>query len=167
MTGGLKMSDNSMSRRKFLEAGVVVIAGAIGIGAGGAALTSIGAPAVTNRLEGKWVDAGPAADLVQGRFNKIGITYNAKDGWLEGKMKQLVYVKPDGDNIFALSATCSHLGCNVNFDEQSGQFKCPCHTGIYDSNGKNVSGPPPRPLTRLEARIEDGKLMINTGSKEA
>ena len=82
-------------------------------------------------------------------------------------MKQLVYVKLNGDDVFALSATCSHLGCNVNYDEQSGQFKCPCHAGIYDAGGKNISGPPPKPLTRLEARIADGKLMVNTGSKEA
>ncbi len=160
------MSENAVSRRKFLETGVIVIAGAIGVAAGGAALTSIGAPAVTNKREGKWVDAGPVTDLAQGQFNKIGITYDAKDGWLEGKMKQLVYVKINGEEILALSATCSHLGCNVGYDEQSGQFKCPCHAGIYDSNGKNISGPPPKPLTRLEAKIEEGKLMVNTGSKE-
>ncbi len=161
------MSDSSMTRRRFLEAGVFTIAGAIALGAGGAALTSIGAPAATNRREGKWVEAGTAADLTPGQFNRVSITYDAKDGWLEGKMKQLVYVKIDGENILALSATCSHLGCNVNYDEQSGQFKCPCHTGIYDATGKNISGPPPKPLTRLEAKVEDGKLLVNTGSKEA
>ena len=161
------MSENSMTRRKFLSAGVFTIAGVIGIAAGGAALTSIGAPAITNKREGKWVEAGAASDLAQGQFNKISITYDAKDGWLDGKTKQLVYVKPDGENILAFSATCSHLGCNVNYDEQTGQFKCPCHAGMYDATGKNISGPPPRPLTRLEAKIEDGKLMVNTGAKEA
>ena len=161
------MSDNSISRRKFLEAGVLAIAGVIGAAAGGAALTSIGAPAIANKRGGKWVDAGPVADLAQGQFNKIGITYSAKDGWLEGKMKQLVYVKLSGDDVLALSATCSHLGCNVNYDEPSGQFKCPCHAGMYDANGKNISGPPPRPLSRLEAKVENGRLMVNTRVKEA
>lgn len=161
------MSDDSLSRRKFLAAGVFTIAGVIAAGAGGAALTAIGAPAATNKLEGKWVVAGVAADLVQGQFSKISITYDAKDGWMEGKVKQLVYVKLNGEEIFALSATCSHLGCNVNYDEQSGQFKCPCHTGIYDASGKNISGPPPKPLARLEAKIEEGKLMVNTRPKEA
>ncbi len=161
------MPDNNMTRRKFLATGIGVISGAIALGVGGAAITAVVAPAVTNKREDKWVEAGNADDLVQGQFNKINIAYDAKDAWMEGKIKLLAYVKPDGDNLFALSATCSHLGCNVKFDEQSGKFKCPCHTGVYDATGKNISGPPPKPLSHLEAKIEDGKLFINTGIKEA
>ena len=161
------MSDKDMSRRKFLIAGIGVISGAIALGVGGASLTSIGSPAVTNKREGKWVEAGNAADLRPGEFNQICITYDAKDAWLDGKCKQLVYVKITGEDILALSATCAHLGCNVNYDEQTGGFKCPCHSGAYDATGKNISGPPPRPLTRLAAKIEDGKLKINTATKEA
>lgn len=161
------MSDNSMTRRQLLEAGIGVITGVIAVGIGGAALTSIGAPAITNRREGKWIEAAKVEELMPGQFNKVSVIYDAKDGWLEGKVKQLVYVKINGEDVFALSATCSHLGCNVNYDEQTGQFKCPCHSGIYDATGKNISGPPPKPLIRLEARIEEGKLLINTATKEA
>ncbi len=156
----------SDSRRKFLAAGIGVISGVISVGVGGVVLTSIGAPAVTNKREGKWVEAGSAADLKPGEFNQLSISYDAKDGWLEAKIKQLVYVKVTGDDILALSATCSHLGCNVGYDEKTGGFKCPCHSGIYDATGKNISGPPPRPLDRLDAKIEDGKLKINTATKE-
>lgn len=161
------MSDNSMTRRRFLEAGIGVITGAIAVGIGGAALTFVSAPAVTNRREGKWIEAGSVDELTPGQFNKVGIVYDAKDGWLEGKVKQLVYVKINGEEVFALSATCTHLGCNVNYDEQSGGFKCPCHSGVYDATGKNISGPPPKPLAKLDAKIEDGKLFINTTVKEA
>ncbi|MFN3479604.1 MAG: ubiquinol-cytochrome c reductase iron-sulfur subunit [Thermodesulfovibrionales bacterium] len=160
------MSDD-VTRRRFLEIGICTITGAIALGIGGAALTSIGAPAITNRREGKWIEAGKAEELVPEQFNRVSILYDAKDGWLEGKVKQLVYVKVVGEEVLALSATCSHLGCNVNYDEQSGGFKCPCHSGVYDASGKNISGPPPKPLTRLEAKIEDGKLFINTAIKEA
>jgi Rieske Fe-S protein len=157
----------NQSRRSFLAAGIGAISGVIALGVGGAALTSIGAPAITNKREGKWVDVGSAADLKPGEFNQISVVYDAKDGWLEGKIKQLVYVKVTGDDILALSATCAHLGCNVNYDEKTGGFKCPCHSGIYDAAGKNISGPPPRPLDRLDAKIEDGRLKINTAVKEA
>ena len=160
------MAEESVTRRKVLSAGIGVIAGVIATGLGGAALTSIGAPAVTNKREGKWVEAGSASDLAQGQFSRIGLTFDAKDGWMEGKMKVLAYVKLEGENVFALSATCSHLGCNVNYDETTGGFKCPCHTGIYDAKGKNISGPPPAPLRQLEARLEEGKLFINTLPKE-
>ncbi|MFZ6008287.1 MAG: ubiquinol-cytochrome c reductase iron-sulfur subunit [Nitrospirota bacterium] len=161
------MSDNSMTRRRFLGAGIGVITGAIAVGIGGAALTSIGAPAITNRREGKWIEAGSAEEIAPGQFNRVSVVYDAKDGWLEGKVKQLVYVKINGEEVIALSAACTHLGCNVNYDEQSGGFKCPCHSGVYDANGKNISGPPPKELARLDAKIEDGKLFINTAVKEA
>lgn len=161
------MPDKDMSRRKFLIAGIGVISGSIALGVGGAALTSIGSPAMTNKREGKWVDAGNAADLKPGEFSQICITFDAKDAWLDAKCKQLVYVKMTGEDILVLSATCSHLGCNVNYDEQTGGFKCPCHSGAYDATGKNISGPPPRPLAKLDAKIEDGKLKINTAVKEA
>jgi menaquinol-cytochrome c reductase iron-sulfur subunit len=161
------MSDQSISRRKFLIAGIGVISGTIAVGLGGVALTSLGAPTITNKREGKWVEAGIAADLKPGEFNQLSITYDAKDAWLDGKCRQLVYVKITGESILALSATCSHLGCNVNYDEKTGGFKCPCHSGAYDATGKNISGPPPRPLTKLEAKLEDGKLKINTATKEA
>ncbi|HAK87818.1 MAG TPA: hypothetical protein DHV16_09420 [Nitrospiraceae bacterium] len=163
----MEENGKKVTRRKFLEAGIGVITGAIAVGLGGTALTSIGAPAITNKREGKWVEAGNASELADGQFHKIGITYDAKDGWLEGKVKQLVYVKVNGEEVFALSATCTHLGCNVNFDEQSGNFKCPCHSGVYDATGENVSGPPTHSLAKLEAKVEDGKLMINTALKEA
>jgi Rieske Fe-S protein len=156
-----------MTRRRFLVAGIGVITGAIAVGTGGAALTSIGAPAITNRREGKWIEAGSAEELAPGQFNRVSVVYDAKDGWLEGKVKQLVYVKINGEEVIALSAACTHLGCNVNYDEQSGGFKCPCHSGVYDANGRNISGPPPKELARLDAKIEDGKLFINTAVKEA
>ena len=161
------MSENDMTRRKFLIAGIGAISGTIALSVGGAALTSIGAPAVTNRREGKWVEACNCSDLKPGEFNQLSIVYDARDGWMDGKIKQLIYVKMTGDDILALSATCAHLGCNVTYDETTGGFKCPCHSGAYDATGKNVSGPPPRPLSRLEAKVEDGKLKINTAIKEA
>jgi Rieske Fe-S protein len=160
------MADD-MSRRKFFSVGIGVIGGTIAIGLGGAAIVSIGAPTITNKQEGKWVDAGAVADLPAGQFNQVSLVYDAKDGWMEGKFKMLAYVKVDGENVKAFSATCSHLGCNVNYDESTGGFKCPCHTGIYDANGKNIGGPPPKPLKMLEAKIENGKLMLNTLPKEA
>jgi Rieske Fe-S protein len=161
------MAEDSISRRKFLTAGIGVISGTIIVGLGGAAIVSIGAPAVTNKQEGKWVDAGNVAELPAGQFNQVNLAYDAKDGWMDGKFKMLAYVKVEGENVSAFSATCSHLGCNVNYDETTGGFKCPCHTGMYDKNGKNVGGPPPKPLKKLEAKIENGKLMLNTLPKEA
>lgn len=57
----------------------------------------------------------------------------------------LVIRTPDGE-IKAFDAVCTHLECTVEFREAKGDIFCNCHNGVYDLNGRNVSGPPPRPL---------------------
>lgn len=52
--------------------------------------------------------------------------------------------------ITAFSRKCTDLGCLVSWDSSREQFICPCHNGVYDRNGKNIAGPPPRPLDRYE-----------------
>lgn len=47
----------------------------------------------------------------------------------------------------AFSATCTHLDCIVEFQKPEQRIFCNCHGGVYDLNGRNVAGPPPRPLT--------------------
>ena len=57
----------------------------------------------------------------------------------------------------AFGATCTHLSCTVRYRADSQMIWCPCHDGYYDLQGKNVSGPPPRPLPehRVSVRGED------------
>lgn len=58
----------------------------------------------------------------------------------------------------AFDAKCTHAGCNVQFAGDS--IVCHCHNGVYDLDGRNVSGPPPRPLTPLRVIEEDGQLFV-------
>jgi Rieske Fe-S protein len=44
-------------------------------------------------------------------------------------------------------------------DERKG-FECPCHSARFDGDGHPLSGPPSRPLTVLDHRVEDGKLRV-------
>ncbi len=60
--------------------------------------------------------------------------------------------------VFAVN--CAHLGCPVSWFPQSGLFMCPCHGGVYYSNGEHASGPPPRGLFHCEWRVQKGKLEI-------
>ncbi|MFQ5617084.1 MAG: ubiquinol-cytochrome c reductase iron-sulfur subunit, partial [Anaerolineales bacterium] len=59
-----------------------------------------------------------------------------------------------------LSAVCSHTGCNVAWQPDEAKFVCPCHGGRYNDLGEVLSGPPPRPLTKLPTRIENGQLFV-------
>ncbi len=75
----------------------------------------------------------------------------------ERKSRVFIVSSPSGPVVF--SATCSHLGCLVNYQREKGEFVCPCHGGRYDLNGRNIAGPPPAPLTRFPVRVKDGMLL--------
>src|SRR5689334_14308628 len=60
--------------------------------------------------------------------------------------KPAIVVRQASGELKALSATCTHLSCTVQYRADMSQIWCACHNGRYDLNGRNVSGPPPRPL---------------------
>jgi len=60
----------------------------------------------------------------------------------------------------AFSATCTHLDCIVQYRKDYGQIYCACHNGRYDLNGRNVSGPPPSPLTKYEIAIKNDEVTV-------
>jgi Rieske Fe-S protein len=49
-------------------------------------------------------------------------------------------------DVRAFSATCTHLACIVEYQKEHARIWCNCHNGEYDLHGKNVAGPPPKPL---------------------
>lgn len=60
----------------------------------------------------------------------------------------------------AMSATCTHLGCTVQYRADIREVWCACHNGIYDLNGHNVSGPPPRPLEQFEVQVRGDEIYV-------
>ena len=62
--------------------------------------------------------------------------------------------------IKALSAICTHLGCIVDWNDQKREIVCPCHAGVFDSEGRNVAGPPPRPLPTYKVSVANGKVYV-------
>ena len=74
--------------------------------------------------------------------------------------KARFFVVSGRDGILVLSATCTHLGCLVNYNRERAEFICPCHGGRYDLSGRNIAGPPPAPLASIPFRIEQGVLSV-------
>ncbi|GBD86522.1 cytochrome b6-f complex iron-sulfur subunit [bacterium BMS3Abin03] len=74
--------------------------------------------------------------------------------------KPVILVKTDQGKFVALSATCTHLDCIVQYKKDTKQIWCACHNGIYDLNGRNVSGPPPRPLKSFAVKIVKDEIII-------
>jgi len=59
----------------------------------------------------------------------------------------------------AFSAVCTHLDCTVKYRPDLQKIHCACHNGIYDLNGQNIAGPPPRPLPQYKV-IQQGDDVI-------
>jgi Rieske Fe-S protein len=112
---------------------------------------------------------GPKASASQSRWSRAGTTGDLKpdepvarvlsvsrvDGWYRARARETVFLVWDGDKgIRALSATCTHLGCQVRWEAKDKKFRCPCHGGVYSPDGTVLEGPPPRPLQTVEARID-------------
>ncbi len=60
----------------------------------------------------------------------------------------------------AMSATCTHLGCTVQYRPDLREIWCACHNGMYDLNGRNISGPPPRPLEAFDVQVRGDDIFV-------
>ena len=75
------------------------------------------------------------------------------------------YLTTDAEGkIIALSEKCTHLGCRVPFCAASGQFECPCHGSVFNRVGEFRAGPAPRGLDQYPVELENGLLVIDTGT---
>jgi cytochrome b6-f complex iron-sulfur subunit len=72
-----------------------------------------------------------------------------------------ILVRTPGGELRAFSAVCTHLGCTVQYRPDLTQIWCACHNGHYDLNGKNVSGPPPRPLPEYVVNVRGDEIIVS------
>ena len=73
----------------------------------------------------------------------------------------VVLIRTDTGDFRAFSATCTHLECIVQYRKDTKQIWCACHNGIYDLKGRNISGPPPRPLESYTVKIIQDEVIIS------
>ena len=76
--------------------------------------------------------------------------------------KPVIIIRRKNGDLKAFAATCTHLDCNVQFKNETEQIWCACHNGFYDLEGKNISGPPPRPLAKYIVRVARGIIVISS-----
>jgi Rieske Fe-S protein len=86
----------------------------------------------------------------EGRIFKFG----AKPG--------LLVQTPEGE-YRAFEAVCSHLDCTVQYRADEKLIWCACHNGRYDLTGKNISGPPPRPLEGYHVNVRGDEITVSRG----
>jgi len=70
------------------------------------------------------------------------------------------YIGRDQRGLYALVATCTHLGCTPRLEGK--QFACPCHGSRFALNGDVLAGPAKRPLDHMAVGLTpSGKLFVD------
>jgi len=77
-----------------------------------------------------------------------------------GSRPALLVMTAEGE-YRALSAVCTHLACTVQYRGDLREVWCACHNGLYDLNGRNVSGPPPRPLEVFQVNVRGEEIVVS------
>lgn len=73
-----------------------------------------------------------------------------------------IYVVRSPEGFYALSATCTHLGCLTAWKPELGLIACPCHGSKFRKDGSKIEGPAPKPLPWLRMWLsDDGELMVD------
>ncbi len=73
----------------------------------------------------------------------------------------VILIRTKSGELRAFSAVCTHLNCTVQFRKDLELIWCACHNGKYDLTGKNISGPPPRPLEPYRVVIKGDEVFVS------
>ncbi len=71
-----------------------------------------------------------------------------------------ILVRTSAGELKALSAVCTHLECIVQYRPDTKQIWCACHNGQYNLSGKNIGGPPPRPLEEFKVNTRGDDIVV-------
>lgn len=104
------------------------------------------------------VRLGNIDEFPEGRPSRAEFALRWRDGWVTVEGRQAAWIVRRGREIRVFDPRCTHLGCAYHWHEQDGTFLCPCHNGVYDTEGRVVGGPPPRPLDVYPTEVENGVL---------
>lgn len=74
--------------------------------------------------------------------------------------KPVIVIHSPNDKFLAFSAVCTHLDCTVQYRKDEHVIWCACHNGRYDLTGRNISGPPPKPLEKYKTIVKGKELLV-------
>lgn len=153
-----------VSREEFLKLLSLALSGLIALIAGIPGVAFILNYLFVPKPE-SWISIGPVSKFKDGETVRVGFKDPYILPWDGVSGDRAAWLRRvSEDNFTAFAINCTHLGCPVRWEQTAELFMCPCHGGVYYSNGDVAGGPPPRPLVRYPVRIVDGKVQIQVGT---
>ncbi len=131
------------------------------LGAGAMAVGNVGLAAWTQLRS---INEGEPRAIVALDAVAVGETYLFR---YPGEDDPAVLLRVDELDVVAFSQKCTHLGCVVYFQSEEYRWHCPCHEGNFEARtGDVISGPPTRPLGRIDVEIRDDGQIWALGRRE-
>lgn len=110
-----------------------------------------------------WRPVGKSDSFPEGQTVKVSFRDAGDLPWSGGSGITAAWLlREKGDRFVAFAVYCTHLGCPVRWEASAQLFMCPCHGGVYYSDGTVAAGPPPRPLPHYPVRVRNGEVEIRT-----
>jgi Rieske Fe-S protein len=123
------------------------------LGAGAMAAANVGLAAWTQLRS---INSGEPRAIIALDDVAVGESYLFR---YPGQSDPAVLLRLGEVDVVAFSQKCTHLGCVVFYEPEEERWHCPCHDGNFElRTGAVISGPPPRPLGRIEVEIRDGQI---------
>ncbi|HET6371618.1 MAG TPA: ubiquinol-cytochrome c reductase iron-sulfur subunit [Nitrospiria bacterium] len=113
------------------------------------------------RREEPWSEMGSVEALEVDLPKEFAVVRSTTSGWMKTESVRSVWAlkTPEG-KVVVYSPICPHLGCAYQWKQELKEFQCPCHNSVFDVNGRVLSGPAPRSLDTLPAKVEGDTVYI-------
>ncbi len=119
-------------------------------------------PAVKAQKSEGWIALGPLANYPVGVPTPYSFTTTKINGWEKTVNSSSVFVlRSADDKVKVLSSVCPHLSCRVTWHKDNNEYVCPCHDAHFSIDGAVTAGPPPRPMSQFDTKVESGNLFIH------
>ena len=147
----MRLDDSHVARRRFLCG--LLGGGAVALGA------TVATPAVCYVGNFRRQPPPPRMELAAADYQLAPGTSKIV---MYGHIPALMLRTPLPEGLLKVFvATCTHFDCTVSYQPKEKRIFCACHEGSYDTDGRVLAGPPPRPLREFYTRQrQDGKLII-------
>jgi len=148
------------TRRRFLVAMIAIASFLLAIILGIPFISALLGPKYRAGKE-KWVKVADLQSIPEGEPVRLNFVQAEQDAYIQQNAVRSVWVvRRSQSEVTAYSPICPHAGCYYNWSAQLRRFACPCHASVFEISGPVVSGPAPRPLDTLPARIDKGSLFV-------